>query len=112
MNKAIILCLAVICFISISGTEAFCGGCGCNIFGCNCDYRECRRPKGRRSINYPTVDLLLKDMDMDHDGMISLSEATPHLKYKRLLTAEFTKLDLNHDGKLDATELDGDVIKQ
>ena len=31
--------------MSVKEAEAFCGGCGCNIFNCNCDWRpdQCKR---------------------------------------------------------------------
>ena len=45
MNKLLILALFVAVFsIMIGSSEAFCGGCGCNIFNCNCDWtpEQCR----------------------------------------------------------------------
>ncbi len=61
---------AVVLSVIISSTDAFCGGCGCNIFNCNCDVTpercgKCPQCRGRKRrsldvgeyMNFETVDL-------------------------------------------------------
>ena len=63
---------AVVLSVIISSTDAFCGGCGCNIFNCDCDFTpeqcgkcpQCRvTGRKRRSLDvgeymdFETVDL-------------------------------------------------------
>ena len=49
MNKIILLVAIFITlsWLSLVPSEAFCGGCGCNVFNCNCDWRpdQCKRKR-------------------------------------------------------------------
>jgi hypothetical protein len=111
MNKFIIFGLIAICFFSNTFTkvDAFCGGCGCNIWGCNCDWKpsECKkRSIERMAVTFPKATELIKVADLDKDGKISLKEARKYFDKKDLLAIEFKKLDLNKDGKLSVNEID------
>jgi hypothetical protein len=82
MNKLMMLAVfALVFFVMIETSHGFCGGCGCNIFGCNCDIYPgpyCdgkwniwgRREKGA----IPDMFEEFAKMDTNNDGLVSLEE--------------------------------------
>lgn len=107
MNKIIIIGLALVCLIITSRVDAFCGGCGCNIFGCNCDFRPWECKKGR--IITTVSPNIFEDADLNKDDTISLEELRAYFQDKDLIGLIFNKLDLNGDGKLNSTEIDSKI---
>ena len=89
MHKLMILSVfALVFFAMIGSSSAVCGGCGCNIFGCNCDYPvgpHCRGsslgifdkviPSGRRKRAVTDMFAEFTKMDTNGDGQISIEEA-------------------------------------
>lgn len=120
---ALILLVSCLQFDSIN---AFCGGCGCNIWGCNCDFRpgpHCQGGKRKRSVDSSLESLsgetnpqqIFKMIDLNQDGFLVLPEVEKYLAQKvtvgRTVTqldvpSEFDKIDTNKDGRLQSNEFD------
>ena len=99
MNKLVLLAVCAVVFSVMFGScDAFCGGCGCNIWGCNCDWEphECRKV-GRQS----TVDP--ETFDVDKNGLIDRNEFVRAFPAEYLKT-EFNELDRDADGFISRSE--------
>jgi hypothetical protein len=108
MKGAILLGLAVVLLISVSETSAFCGGCGCNIFGCNCDWtpQQCRH-RSARKVTFPVDAQHVMDLaDSDKDGSISSEEAAIYFQNVNVIKKAFDLLDTDENGKITLEELD------
>lgn len=101
-----------------------CGRGPCNAFCCNCD-DGCRpgycRKKREVSSNSTMVDEsdvgnIVKALDKNGDGLISVMEGFQHLTIKfpdfteNTLMTEIMKLDLDRDGFLSSMEIDRDEL--
>ena len=109
MKGSILLGLAIVVVFSLAEVDAFCGGCGCNVWGCNCDWRpnECKK-RSVRDLVLPinkSSDVLEK-ADFDKDGLISLEEFSEYFKSADVLKTAFHHLDVDGDEKLSLKEID------
>ena len=99
MNKLVLLALCAVVFSVMFGScDAFCGGCGCNLFGCNCDFKpwECKRRSRQVTFDPETYDV-------DKNGLIDRNEFLWAFPAEDLYT-EFGRLDLNADGFISREE--------
>ena len=102
-----------------TGGTPNCGYRKCNIFSCacggGCRTGKCNNPgcpngRGKRSMDQvsTSVHRVIRSIDEDKDGKLSISEAAllAETGNQTRIQEEFDKLDVNGDGFLSAEELD------
>ena len=119
MNRIILLIfVCLVLGFCINSSYAFCSGCSCNIWGCNCDYRKiCTCSRGRSLEKYGNETLpgeeeaqRFKSIDINNDKVINKNEAILYLtKINKgsdlnLVTKWFNQADINGDGLIQLNE--------
>ena len=123
INLLIAVCLVIV--FCINSSYAFCGGCICNIWNCNCDLqKQCRCDYGRSSAKYgdetsSAIDETqrFKSIDINKDQAIDKNETIIFMsKFNKDVDSDqvlkwFNQTDKNGDGLIQFNEFESDLQK-